>query len=163
MKKYGIKVLVYLDEFLVIAQTEEECRQAMNKLIALIRGLGLQNQLGETNTANEQSQISGSHSMFFNLDGINSRRESYTIAGGVAINQSINQSLIQETSVPGGQIKLLRLSSECSPHLYASNAQLLAVEETGLSRRGGTQREFTEGNRLVVKQHWNTLLASLLC
>ena len=32
-------------------------------------GLGLQNQLGETNTANEQSQISGSDSVLFNLDG----------------------------------------------------------------------------------------------
>lgn len=40
MAKRGIKTIVYLDDFLVVGNDREECLQAMNTLIKLLRDLG---------------------------------------------------------------------------------------------------------------------------
>lgn len=40
LQKRGIKAVVYLDDFLIVADTFEECRQALNVTIQLLRSLG---------------------------------------------------------------------------------------------------------------------------
>lgn len=42
MTRKGYSVVVYLDDFFLVAATKEECTQALNVLLALLRGLGFQ-------------------------------------------------------------------------------------------------------------------------